>query len=289
MIFVSYARKDWDKVKELIDLLKNNFGNDVFFLDSKDIEIGRLDFLSKINEALEKSDIFIAYITENFLKSSIWQIEMNAYFLSTLNSEHKTIIPFYPKNIIKEAPLIYKGINSLVEENLAEIIKVIWKIKNGDLITELKSPLVNNFNITLKLTYINKIIFNFLYYNRHFVNPKLTLFLNPKINWTEHFGSYFSIWNHLEIIWEPFKKVSSNHKEENNASFSFLGVYFAGWKDKIEIAILKKDCDFKFWLRLFKPIITEHKDGIVFKENIFDIIKIEDYKGIIGEFKLNDQ
>lgn len=293
MIFLSYSRKDWNEVRKLVGILIKEFGQDVFFLDIKDIEISNINFLKKISDALDKTTIFIAYITENYLSSEICQIEMNAYFLETLkNSKFKKIVPFYPSNIIDKAPLIYKGINSLIDEPIEKLIDVIIKIKKGEIITELKSPLQNETK--LQNHFLNGIILSFLYYERSFANPKIKIFLNKLINWNKHFGDYNELLSKINFKWAQFQSTMPTISKINKNNqiiyeIDLIGVYFAGYKDDLQIIVNDKVGDRVFWTNIISETKYYNKErNADFVSCIFDKLVIEDHRGIIGEIDLKN-
>lgn len=80
-IFISYSSKDEDIYTNLADSLRKQ-GHTIF--NAVDINIGE-NWIEKIKNALNESDILIAIITENFLSSSWAQAELSSVVLGTNN------------------------------------------------------------------------------------------------------------------------------------------------------------------------------------------------------------
>ncbi|MCC3161087.1 MAG: TIR domain-containing protein [Mollicutes bacterium PWAP] len=281
MIFISYSRKDSLLASDIIIQIEKEFSEDVFFIDIKDIEIGNINFINKIDENLSKAEIFIPIITNNYLDSEICKLEMNAFFLSMMSESFKKIIPYYPKNIIDKTPLIYRGINSLIEVPIEEIVSTIKLIKEGKAITKLKSPLEGNFKANS--FYSNGVALNFLYFNNHFSNPRIEIHLNETFDWKKHFGSYKNVWNNLKINWEGKIMISGVNEDKPIANIGLSGVYFAGANEEITISL---PTDIKEMKEFFNDslLVNIGINGKIYeKGSLFKKIKILQNKKNISE------
>ncbi|MGM9769431.1 MAG: toll/interleukin-1 receptor domain-containing protein [Candidatus Cryptobacteroides sp.] len=74
-VFVSYARKDKERVIPFVNELKATFGEDRFWIDLTGIEIGA-DFMGRIAKAIDSSEIILFMLSNNSLISEYVQKEV---------------------------------------------------------------------------------------------------------------------------------------------------------------------------------------------------------------------
>lgn len=104
-VFISYARHDGeidDRVMALVDILKekarNRSSKDLkVFIDVEGIPYGEA-FDNVIFQALTRSQILVAVVTESYLRSKYCQLEFEAFEKQTKKDSRKKIVPILWNN-----------------------------------------------------------------------------------------------------------------------------------------------------------------------------------------------
>lgn len=124
-IFISYSSKDENIYINLADSLRKQ-GHTIF--NAVDINIGE-NWIEKIKNALNESDILIAIITENFLSSSWAQAELSSVVLGTNNIRLLPVVvgDVFVPNFISQFQ--YRKVKS-EEDIISTVLTDIAKLKN---------------------------------------------------------------------------------------------------------------------------------------------------------------
>ena len=124
-IFISYSSKDENIYINLADSLRKQ-GHTIFI--AVDINIGE-NWIEKIKNALNESDILIAIITENFLSSSWAQAELSSVVLGTNNIRLLPVVvgDVFVPNFISQFQ--YRKVKS-EEDIISTVLTDIAKLKN---------------------------------------------------------------------------------------------------------------------------------------------------------------
>ena len=124
-IFISHSSKDENIYINLADSLRKQ-GHTIF--NAVDINIGE-NWIEKIKNALNESDILIAIITENFLSSSWAQAELSSVVLGTNNIRLLPVVvgDVFVPNFISQFQ--YRKVKS-EEDIISTVLTDIAKLKN---------------------------------------------------------------------------------------------------------------------------------------------------------------
>lgn len=267
MIFISYSRKDYDAiVKPIIEAIKLKFGENVFFLDTKNIEHGK-EFMSVISNALEKTSIFLPIITQNYLESPTCMWESDAFYLEAkIKDNRKVFLPYYPKEIWDVVPLMYKAINSMIGKSPEYIVEQIQNLKDG------KRPITENIfsnKYEISKTYNNAVEISIVNHEWNLRNPKV--FIKPKINsdLIDIIGSEKKYINAFSSKWDILSRMTNVDTDNKFVEDLNIGIYLSGELAKITISIFVNDENMQ---QKIAETILKHGGFI----NLIDSLKIID-------------
>lgn len=188
-LFISYSHHDkkfLDNIIKSLAVLKDNFGLYIYY--DNNINAGE-NLWDEIDNYINKSDIYIAIISPDYLSSNSCKKEMDIIF-NERKTKHKIFVPIIARecawqdtklSTIKLLPYDGKPI-----ANHSKADKVYTEIYN-----EIKK-IINTFDIKLKNSYIEDINMTDLEFNR--IKVKLSdIFIQPKLNKMEINGKIKSI------------------------------------------------------------------------------------------------
>ena len=124
MIFISYNHNDEEIVDQIVKRLDFEFGRKNIFYDKWSIQPGD-SIIGKMNEGIEKADVFFYFLSSNSLKSKIVSREWQSALMQSVN-ENLKFIPIRIEDC--QVPSIMKDILFIDLFNIG-IIETIEKMK----------------------------------------------------------------------------------------------------------------------------------------------------------------
>lgn len=232
MIFISYSSKNVDKVMPYIDGLKKEFGDDVFFLDTKDIPKGTI-FMDVIEKHIEKAQMFIPFITDEYIQSQICMREIAMFDQKSFIEQTRKMVPVCFDDVFNKIPLRYAVINFIKAGDVNKFVDAIKQIKEGTSVKELK-PFFEN-KLYGKETYLNGIAASFRIWDKNISNPKIVIELSKLINWNKYFPNLSKFWENFAITWDGMIGISDVKDNHPILTSNFMGTYFAGEEAKLDL------------------------------------------------------
>ena len=158
MIFISYNHNDEEIVDRIVKRLDIEFGRKNIFYDKWSIQPGD-SIIGKMNEGIEKADVFFYFLSSNSLKSKMVSREWQSALMQSINDRLK-FIPIRIEDC--QIPSIMKDIlfidlfNIGIIETIEKMKKCINESNEYDYLEEVDNIIANLVTISDGLIFRNE-------------------------------------------------------------------------------------------------------------------------------------
>lgn len=183
MIFISYNHNDEEIVDRIVKRLDIEFGRKNIFYDKWSIQPGDI-IIGKMNEGIEKADVFFYFLSSNSLKSKMVSREWQSALMQSVN-ENLKFIPIRIEDC--QVPSIMKDIlfidlfNIGIIETIEKMKKCINESNEYDYLEEVDNIIANLVTIS-----DNEIEFEIQAKKFTVPNPRFAFFCENKLG-TVHY------------------------------------------------------------------------------------------------------